>query len=379
MKELGFYLHIPFCKSKCIYCDFNSFAQKDDCIEPYIKAVKKEIEEYAKQNKDVLIKTIYIGGGTPSYIKEKYIKEIIETIRSNFEIIPNAEITIEINPGTVNRRKLNTYYKAGINRLSIGLQSTNDKLLKQLGRVHDFEDFLETLRLANTIGFSNISADCMIGLPNQTIYDVEETLNVLINLRLTHISVYSLIVEPNTPLEKKIESGELKLPDEEIERYMYWFAKRKLEENGYLHYEISNFAKPLFRSKHNLDCWNQKEYKGFGVSASSYENGIRYTNISNIEKYVENVQNGQFKRNYIVEEKQDREAMMKEYMLLGLRKITGVSINQFRKKFGTIPIFKYNKEITKLTNEGLIESNGINIRLTKKGLDLANLVWEEFV
>ena len=379
MKELGFYLHIPFCKSKCIYCDFNSFAQKDDCIEPYIKAVKKEIEEYAKQNKDVLIKTIYIGGGTPSYIKEKYIKEIIETIRSNFEIIPNAEITIEINPGTVNRRKLNTYYKAGINRLSIGLQSTNDKLLKQLGRVHDFEDFLETLRLANTIGFSNISADCMIGLPNQTIYDVEETLNVLINLRLTHISVYSLIVEPNTPLEKKINSGELKLPDEEIERYMYWFAKRKLEENGYLHYEISNFAKPLFRSKHNLDCWNQKEYKGFGVSASSYENGIRYTNISNIEKYVENVQNGQFKRNYIVEEKQDREAMMKEYMLLGLRKITGVSINQFRKKFGTIPIFKYNKEITKLTNEGLIESNGINIRLTKKGLDLANLVWEEFV
>ena len=379
MKELGFYLHIPFCKSKCIYCDFNSFAQKDDCIEPYIKAVKKEIEEYAKQNKDVLIKTIYIGGGTPSYIKEKYIKEIIETIRSNFEIIPNAEITIEINPGTVNRRKLNTYYKAGINRLSIGLQSTNDKLLKQLGRVHDFEDFLETLRLANTIGFSNISADCMIGLPNQTIYDVEETLNVLINLRLTHISVYSLIVEPNTPLEKKINSGELKLPDEEIERYMYWFAKRKLEENGYLHYEISNFAKPLFRSKHNLDCWNQKEYKGFGVSASSYENGIRYTNISNIEKYVENVQNGQFKRNYIVEEKQDREAMMKEYMLLGLRKITGVSINQFRKKFGTIPIFKYNKEITKLSNEGLIESNGINIRLTKKGLDLANLVWEEFV
>ena len=379
MKELGFYLHIPFCKSKCIYCDFNSSAQKDDCIEPYIKAVKKEIEEYAKQNKDVLIKTIYIGGGTPSYIKEKYIKEIIETIRSNFEIIPNAEITIEINPGTVNRRKLNTYYKAGINRLSIGLQSTNDKLLKQLGRVHDFEDFLETLRLANTIGFSNISADCMIGLPNQTIYDVEETLNVLINLRLTHISVYSLIVEPNTPLEKKINSGELKLPDEEIERYMYWFAKRKLEENGYLHYEISNFAKPLFRSKHNLDCWNQKEYKGFGVSASSYENEIRYTNISSIEKYVENVQNGQFKKNYIVEEKQDREVMMKEYMLLGLRKITGVSINQFRKKFGTIPIFKYNKEITKLTNEGLIESNGINIRLTKKGLDLANLVWEEFV
>lgn len=379
MKEIGIYIHIPFCKSKCIYCDFNSFAKKDYYIEEYINAAIKEIEEYGKQNKELLIKTIYIGGGTPSYISENYIKEILEAIKNNFKILSNAEITIEINPGTVNRRKLNTYYKAGINRLSIGLQSTNDKLLKQLGRVHDFEDFLETIRLANTIGFSNINADCMIGLPNQTIFDVEETLNVLINLRLTHISVYSLIVEPNTPLEKKIESGELKLPDEEIERYMYWFAKRKLEENGYLHYEISNFAKPLFRSKHNLDCWNQKEYKGFGVSASSYENGIRYTNTSKIDKYVENVKNGQLKKNYILEEKQDRESMMKEYMLLGLRKITGVSINEFRKKFGTIPMFKYNKEITKLINEGLIQSNGINIRLTKKGLDLANWVWEEFV
>ena len=379
MKELGIYIHIPFCKSKCLYCDFNSFAQKDDCIDRYIKSVKREIERYAQENKNVLVKTIYIGGGTPSYIKEKYIKELIETIKKNFEIFSNAEITIEVNPGTVNRRKLECYYKAGINRLSIGLQSANDKLLKLIGRVHDFEDFLETVKLANTVGFTNINADCMIGLPNQTIYDVEETINTLINLRLTHVSVYSLIVEPGTPLEKKIDSGELKLPDEEIERYMYWFAKRKLEENGYLHYEISNFARPMFRSRHNMDCWNQKEYKGFGVSASSYENRVRYTNISNIEQYIKNIEEEKFEENYIVEEKQDREAMMKEYMLLGLRKITGVSISEFRKKFGTIPAFKYNKEITKLTEEVLIESNGLSIRLTKKGLDLANLVWEEFV
>lgn len=379
MKEIGIYIHIPFCKSKCNYCDFNSFAKKDDCIDNYINAVKQEIEEYAKNNKDILVKTIYIGGGTPSYIKEKYMEELIETIKQNLEIVSNAEITIEANPGTVNKRKLECYYKIGINRLSIGLQSVNDKLLKLLGRIHDFEDFLETVRLANTVGFSNINADCMIGLPNQNIYDVEETLNVLIDLKLTHISVYSLIVEPNTTLENKINSGELKLPDEEIERYMYWFAKRKLEENGYLHYEISNFARPLYRSKHNLDCWNQKEYKGFGVSASSYENGVRYTNIADINKYIKNIEEKKLKGNYIIEEKQDREAMMKEYMLLGLRKITGVSISEFRKKFGTIPMFKYNKEITKLTDEGLIESNGISIRLTKKGLDLANLVWEEFV
>lgn len=379
MKELGIYIHIPFCKSKCLYCDFNSYANKDSCIDRYIKSVKKEIEKYAQDNKNVLVKTIYIGGGTPSYIKEKYIKELLETIKKNFEIFSNAEITIEVNPGTVNRRKLESYYKAGINRLSIGLQSTNDKLLKLIGRVHDFEDFLETVKLANTVGFTNINADCMIGLPNQNIYDVEETINTLINLRLTHVSVYSLIVEPGTPLEEKINSGELKLPDEEIERYMYWFAKRKLEENGYLHYEISNFARPMFRSRHNMDCWNQKEYKGFGVSASSYENRVRYTNISNIEKYIKNIEEDKFEENYIIEEKQDREAMMKEYMLLGLRKITGVNISEFRKKFGTIPAFKYNKEIAKLKEEGLIDSNGLSIRLTKKGLDLANLVWEEFV
>lgn len=379
MIERGIYVHIPFCKSKCIYCDFNSFAKKDECIEPYIKSLIKEIEEYAKANKDILVKTIYIGGGTPSYINEKYIKKIMENIKQNFEIIKDAEITIEVNPGTVNKRKLETYYKSGINRLSIGLQSANDKLLKLIGRVHNFEDFLENVKMAKTAGFTNINADCMIGLPTQNIYDVEETLNLLINLRLTHISVYSLIVEPNTQIEKKINSGELKLPDEEIERYMYWFAKRKLEENGYLHYEISNFAKPLYRSKHNLDCWNQKEYKGFGISASSYENGLRYTNIPSIDTYIKNVESGNFKANYIIEEKQDKEAMMKEYMLLGLRKITGVNISEFRKKFGIIPSFKYNKEIAKLEEEGLIESNGLSIRLTKKGLDLANLVWEEFL
>ena len=379
MRERGIYVHIPFCMSKCLYCDFNSFSKKDECIEPYIKSLIKEIEEYAKENKDILVKTIYIGGGTPSYINEKYIKQIIDTIKQNFEIIKDAEITIEVNPGTVNKRKLETYYKSGINRLSIGLQSTNDKLLKLIGRVHNLEDFLETVRMAQSVGFTNINADCMIGLPTQNIYDVEETLNVLINLRLTHISVYSLIIEPNTSIEKKINSGELKLPDEEMERYMYWFAKRKLEENGYLHYEISNFAKPLYRSKHNLDCWNQKEYKGFGISASSYENGLRFTNTPDIDTYIRNIGNNNIKENYIFEEKQDRDEMMKEYMLLGLRKITGVNITEFRRKFGITPLYKYNEEITKLLREGLIEANEHSIRLSKKGLDLANLVWEEFV
>ena len=384
MKELGFYLHIPFCKSKCIYCDFNSFAQKDDCIEPYIKAVKKEIEEYAKQNKDVLIKTIYIGGGTPSYIKEKYIKEIIETIRSNFEIIPNAEITIEINPGTVNRRKLNTYYKAGINRLSIGLQSTNNKLLKEIGRIHTFEDFKDTYNTMKKVGFENINVDLMIGLPNQTISDVKESLNEIIKLNPTHVSVYSLIVEENTKMEQLINNKELQLPDEELERQMYWYVKNTLELNGYNHYEISNFAKKGKESKHNLNCWEQKEYIGLGLAAYSYLNGVRYGNTGNIEKYI-NVQDF-FNRSEleesdirIVDEVQTLEDKRKEYMLLGLRKIEGVSIQKFKEKFVENPIFLFRKELEKLVNEELIVIDGDCIRLTNKGLDLANIVWEEFV
>ena len=379
MREIGIYIHIPFCKSKCIYCDFNSFAKKDECIKPYIKALIKEIKNYAKENKDIIVKTIYIGGGTPSYINETYIKEIIETIKNNYNIAKEAEITIEVNPGTANKKKLELYYKLGINRLSIGLQSTNDNLLKLIGRIHNFEDFLETVHIAQSIGFKNINADLMIGLPNQNILDIEETLNSLINLELTHISVYSLIIEPNTPIEKQINLGKLKLPDEEIERYMYWYAKRKLEENGYLHYEISNFAKPLYRSKHNLDCWNQKEYKGFGISASSYENSIRYTNIDDIDSYIKNIENSNFKENYILEEKQDKEMMMKEYMLLGLRKITGVNIKEFIKKFEVSPLYKFNKELSKLLKEGLIVADENSIRLSKKGLDLANIVWQEFV
>lgn len=219
----------------------------------------------------------------------------------------------------------------------------------------------------------------MLGLPNQTIYDVEDTLNKLINLNLTHISVYSLILEPETKLEELINNGKLKLVDEEIERYMYWFSKRKLEESGYIHYEISNFSKINYRSKHNVDCWNQKEYIGFGVSASSYKDSVRYKNIDCIEKYIENIEKNDFSKNRVIEEKQDKETMMKEYMILGLRKINGVNINEFRKKFEITPLTKYNKELTKLVQDDLIIINENNIRLSKKGLDLANIVWGEFI
>ena len=388
MKEIGIYIHIPFCKSKCIYCDFNSFDNKSELIEEYIKCMQKEIQEVGNRerlnsNGDYLnlpiVKTIYIGGGTPSYISENYINNILRTVETNFNIKKDCEITLEVNPGTVTLDKMKKYYEMGINRVSIGLQSTNDKLLKILGRIHNYEQFLQTVNFARLAGINNISADVIIGLPRQNIYDVEDTINKLIELNLNHISVYSLIVEPNTKLENMINNKTLKLPDEEIERYMYWFIKRKLEENGYIHYEISNFSKPLYRSKHNLSYWKQEEYIGFGISASSYENNIRYKNTDSLEKYIENISNDNISKNVIIEEEQSKEDKMKEYMMLGLRKLNGINITEFRRKFGLSPLYLYNKELTKLVREDLIRIDINNIRLSKKGLDLANIVWEEFV
>lgn len=381
MKDnIGIYIHIPFCKSKCLYCDFFSVADGKKFEKKYVEALRNEIIKRISVNKNGYhVNTIYIGGGTPSYIDEKNIYEILETIKNCCEIDENVEITIEANPGTVSQEKMEAYKKMGINRLSIGLQETNDKLLKEIGRIHTNAEYLKTIEYANKAGFTNINTDIIIGLPNQTIYDVENTLNQLISLNLTHISIYSLIVEEGTKLEKLIDNGTLKLPDEEMERYMYWFAKRKLEENGYIHYEISNFSKIDYRSRHNVDCWNQKEYLGFGAGASSYNGIARYKNIEDLEKYIENMEKDNFAKNIVIEEIQNREDKMKEYMLLGLRKINGININNFRKKFGTTPLYKYNKELTKLLREELILMDTNNIRLSKKGLNLANMVWEEFV
>lgn len=386
-KQIGLYIHIPFCKQKCSYCDFCSYANKESFIKRYIQCVLKEIIEVGNNNKidfengkdDLfLVKTIYIGGGTPSLIDSKYIVQIIEDIKLNFKIDEKAEITIEVNPGTVTLEKLEDYKRAGINRLSIGLQSTHEHLLKEIGRIHTYLDFLDTFRFAREAGFENINVDLMIGLPNQTLEEVKDSIEEIVSMEPEHISVYSLILEENTPLFKKVEEG-LELPNEDLERKMYWAVKQTLEQNNYIHYEISNFAKKGYESKHNLDCWNQKEYIGFGIAAHSYTNGIRYSNIENIEQYIKNYDEDKTEENLVFHEKQDMEAMQKEYMLLGLRKIDGVSIQEFKIKFVANPVFLYHSELEKLVNEELLEIDGDMIKLTNKGLDLANIVWEEFV
>lgn len=381
MKELGIYVHIPFCKRKCNYCDFISFQNKNEIILKYIECLKKEIRQSIKltNSKDYIVKTIYIGGGTPSFIESKYIIEIIKEIREKYIVDENAEITIEVNPGTVTEQKLCDYYNAGINRLSIGLQSDNDEILKTIGRIHTYSEFLDTYKLARKVDFKNINVDLMLGLPNQTIELLENTVNNVIKLEPEHISVYSLILEEGTKLERQVKNGELNLPDENTERIMYHLVKEILKQNEFIQYEISNYSKIGFESKHNIDCWKQKEYIGFGVSAHSYIDMERFSNTTDIEEYIKNIENEHMEENYTINEKQDKISQMKEYMMLGLRKIKGISITEFEQKFNQNPIYLYRMELNKLVNEELLEIDGDNIKLTLKGLDFANLVWEEFV
>lgn len=380
-EELGIYIHIPFCKKKCYYCDFISYCDKNELIDKYIECLKKEIINFSQKYKDVYdITTIYIGGGTPSSINEKYIKNIIDTINNNIVNIKKIkEITIEVNPGTITKEKIEQYKMARINRISIGLQSTNNKLLEEIGRIHDFDEFLETYNMARKVGFKNINVDLMLGLPNQTIKDLSNSVDKIIQLNPEHISIYSLILEENTVLFNLIEQGKLILPTDEVERNMYWYIKNKLELSGYKHYEISNFAKEGYESKHNWNCWEQKQYVGFGVAAHSYLKDKRFSNIENLEQYINNIENDNLEKNYILHENQNIYDKKKEYMLLGLRKIDGVSIQKFKNKFDDNPIYLFRKELKKLIEEDLLEIDGDDIRLTNKGLDLANVVWEEFV
>lgn len=373
MKDIGVYIHIPFCKSKCEYCDFTSFQNKDEVIEKYVEALKLEI--FKSNINKYNIKTLYIGGGTPSYIKSEHICGILSGLKFNAE----TEVTIEINPGTVNKLKLQEYYNAGVNRLSIGLQSTDDNILKKLGRIHTYEQFLETYTIAREVGFKNINVDLMIGLENQNIELLGKTLNDIISISPEHISVYSLIIEEGTKLYEKYINNKLNLPNDETERQMYWLVKGKLEEAGYIHYEISNFGKKGFYSRHNLDCWNQKEYLGFGLGSHSYIEGKRFCNISEIDNYINNIFEGRVAENIVVNEIQNKNDEIKEYVMLGLRKINGISLNDFKEKFDLNFYDAFEEETNQLLEYGLIEEKEGYVCLSKKGIDLANIVWEKFV
>ncbi len=373
----GIYIHIPFCKKKCYYCDFISYASRECMVLDYISALKKEIMYTLKKTDK--IDTIYIGGGTPSVIECKYIKEILEEIYKIIGYDKNREVTIEINPGTVTQEKIKEYKKININRISIGLQSTNNKLLKDIGRIHTYEQFKETYELVKNENFENINVDLMLALPNQTLEDLEESLKDVIKLNPTHISVYSLILEEKTKMYEMVNKKEVELPSEDLERQMYWKTKEMLEKAGFVHYEISNFAKKGYESKHNSNCWNQQEYYGFGLAAHSYINNMRYSNTENLEEYIQFIKEEKYNKVKSIHEIQTKKSKMKEYMMLKLRTIEGIEIKEYKKKFQENPLYIYKNEIEKLTKNELVEVDGDYIKLTNKGLDFANEVWQEFI
>ena len=379
MKQIGAYIHIPFCRHKCYYCDFLSFENKEKYENEYVKSLTNEIKNFKEKNKNIEFDTIFFGGGTPSYIDSDNIRIILEELTSRTDKSKIEEITIEVNPGTFLKEKMAEYKQMGINRLSIGLQSTNNDILKEIGRIHSYEDFLTTYKTAREIGFDNINIDLMIGLPNQTFTDIKSEVDEIIRLQPNHISVYSLILEDNTKLEKMVSKGILKLPNDELERNMYWYVKRTLENHGYSHYEISNFAKSGYESKHNLNCWNQKEYIGFGLGAHSYIDDVRFSNIVKFEKYIENIRQNEFDKNININEIQDKTIKENEFMLLGLRKIEGVSIREFKSKFDISPLTLFRNELNQLLEDGLIRIHNGRVLLTNRGIDLANIIWEKFV
>ena len=381
MKELELYLHIPFCVKKCNYCDFLSAPAGEETRAAYVDALLEEIRGF-DEPEDYEVVTVFFGGGTPSILPGQAIFRIMEALREKFSFRKGAEITLEANPGTVDKEKLSFYKKAGINRLSFGLQSADAEELKKLGRIHTWEKFLESFQLAREAGFSNINVDLMSALPGQTKESWEKTLRQVLALQPEHISAYSLIIEEGTPFyqlyEKDVErrdAGEEPelIPSEEEERAMYEATGRILKEQGYLHYEISNYAKPGCECRHNLGYWQRRDYLGFGLGASTLLNPVRYKNTEDLEAYL----GGDFsKKEFFVLTKDNQ---IEETMFLGLRVLEGVSKEHFREQFSCELRVVYRKELEKLEQEGLLEEEGDFVRLTSRGIDLSNPVLAEFL
>lgn len=384
MKEIGIYIHIPFCLSKCFYCDFVSYSNREDKIEQYVYALCNEIIQNAEVLSEYKVTTIYIGGGTPSFIDAKYIEQILNTIYMVTDKSSIEEITIECNPNSITKEKMEIYKKAGVNRVSIGLQSIYDDILKVIGRVHKFEDFENALNVVNEVGINNITVDLMYPLPNLTLDRLKSTVDYICTLKdknVKHVSIYNLEVHENTKLAFLLQEGYVSLVDEDEEYEMYKYIKETLENNSFHRYEISNYSLDGFEAKHNTRYWNQEEYLGFGVNASSFFRGARYTNIKDLDTYIDNLTNldrinGEIVQDY---EELDLLALMREYVILSLRKISGVDKSKFKSKFKKEIKDIFLEEIDNLKRDKLIDENDTNIFLTDRGLEVANIVWEKFV
>lgn len=388
--EAGIYIHIPFCVRKCLYCDFVSDIGNKENMEKYQNALLTEIESTVIKE---TVDSVFFGGGTPSVYPVEYIEEIMKLLNRNFNIInssPNrtdliknpTEITIECNPGTLDINKLYRYKKAGINRLSIGLQSAVNDELRILGRIHTYEEFEQSFNMARSAGFTNINVDIMSAIPNQSLDSYKRTLEKVVSLRPEHISAYSLIIEERTAFYNMYGEGreeENELPDEDTDREMYHFTKEFLRENGYERYEISNYAKKGKECRHNLKYWSRDNYYGFGISASSLTDNVRYTNVSDINSYVDITRHDIMKNIRVTQEKIDIYGQMEEFMFLGLRKIKGISVKEFKNLFGRDIHDIYGNILNKMCDNELMQYKDEYYRLTDRGIDVSNMVLAEFL
>lgn len=377
MEPISLYIHIPFCKSKCNYCDFLSFSKEEILIDPYIKALLEEIKNYGVLFANRKVVSIFLGGGTPSILPTIYIDMIMQIIKESFHLTSDLEVTIECNPESLSDDKIRSYKSFGINRISIGLQSADNESLKKLGRIHTFETFVEKYNNLRFFGYDNINVDLMFGLPNQTLKDWHMTLNKIIELDPEHISIYGLNIEENTPFYTAEKLKQIIMPDEEVERIMYWDANELLVDNGYKHYEISNYSKEGYECKHNKVYWTLGEYIGIGLGAASYYLDSRNENLKDINKYIK--ANGNLEKT--VESKKESSIVnkMEEWVFLGLRLIEGIDKKQFNQIFDKSFKNTYGDIVKKLINEGLIDEHNDVLSLTNRGIDVSNYVLSHFI
>ena len=375
-------MHIPFCVRKCEYCDFLSAPAGADTQQEYVRNLLLEIEQKGVRCTDYEVTTIFFGGGTPSILKAGWIADILNAIHRNFKVRKDAEITIECNPGTLTFEKLSIYKSAGINRISVGLQSASDAELRELGRIHTYEDFLKSYDLIRKKGFSNVNIDLMAALPGQTLKSYEQTLRRVLALKPEHISAYSLIIEEGTPFYEKYEADELlrekgekpqMLPSEETERLMYERTKELLLAHGYERYEISNYARRGYACRHNIGYWRRENYLGFGLGSASLLENERFHNTTDLTDYLGG--------DYLAyeQEKLDKKSQMEEFMFLGLRMTDGISTECFRQTFGLTVELVYGPVLEQQIADQLLRKEDGRIFLTERGLDVSNYVMAQFL
>ena len=377
-EKLGIYIHIPFCKSKCGYCDFCSHAPKKGEISRYLNALLLNMQDFAVSARDYTVDTVFIGGGTPTLLSKRQIKDIIDALYTHFDIEKGAEITIEANPGTVDKGLLRSIRSAGINRISFGLQSANNNELCALGRIHTAEEFVESFNAARNAGFKNINVDIMYGIPYQSEESFRDTLEFVKSLSPEHISVYGLNIEEGTPFYDKKDS--LPLPDEESEYRMYRAAHTSLEDAGYSHYEVSNYARRGFESKHNLRYWKNEKYLGFGASAHSYFCGQRYAYTDDIESYMLEMEHPT-NISHIITECTDIDVFTKEteYVMLRMRLFGGIDFSDYRREFGEDFMHKYRDRLSQYVDGGFVNLTKSGCAFSVKGMYVSNYILSEIL